>query len=113
MRLGSIAHVRTGDKGDIAQLSVIAFQPVDYGRLAREITVRRVQNLFSDLPITAVRRFELPSLGALMFVLDGAHGGGVTRSLALDAHGKTLGGRLIDLELTSPTHRLRARDASG
>ena len=104
MRLGSLAHVRTGDKGDIAQFSVIAFDSADYARLALEITAPRVRRLFSDLPISEVRRFELPELGALMFVLEGAHGGGVTRSLALDAHGKTLGGRVVDLEL-SPLDR--------
>lgn len=99
MRLDAIAHVRTGDKGDIAQFSVIAFRAADYPRLAQAVTADRVGRLFADLPIRSVRRFELPELGALLFVLDGAHGGGVTRSLALDPHGKTLGGRVADLEL--------------
>jgi hypothetical protein len=100
MLLGEIAHVRTGDKGDIAQFSVIAFKAADYALLERSITADRIQNVFADLPITSVRRFALPDLSALMFVLEGAHGGGVTRSLALDAHGKTLGARVIDLELS-------------
>ena len=99
MRLGDIAHVRTGDKGDFAQFSVIAFDAADYGVLEQKVTADQIRRLFADLPITEVRRFVLPDLGALMFVLEGAHGGGVTRSLALDAHGKTLGSRVIDLEL--------------
>jgi len=99
MRLGEIAHVRTGDKGDIAQFSVIAYQPADFALLERILTATRIRDVFADLPLADVRRFSLPDLGALMFVLEGAHGGGVTRSLAIDAHGKTLGSRIVDLEL--------------
>lgn len=99
MLLGEIAHVRTGDKGDIAQFSVIAFEARHFALLERVVTTDRIQAAFEDLPITKVRRYALPDLGALMFVLEGAHGGGVTRSLALDAHGKTLGARVLDLEI--------------
>jgi hypothetical protein len=99
MLLGDIAHVRTGDKGDIAQFSVIAFDGVHFSMLEQSVTAARIGEIFSDLPITAIRRYELPELGALIFVLEGAHGGGVTRSLALDPHGKTLGARVLDLEL--------------
>jgi hypothetical protein len=99
MVLGEIAHVRTGDKGDIAQFSVIAFDPDNYPIIEHALSADTVRKLFNDLPLTAVKRFTLPQLGALMFVLEGAHGGGVTRSLALDAHGKTLGSRIVDVEL--------------
>jgi hypothetical protein len=100
MVLGEIAHVRTGDKGDIAQISVIAFDIADYPLLERMVTPERIEALYADLPLTRIRRFTLPELGALMFVLEGAHGGGVTRSLALDAHGKTLGSRVVDLVIS-------------
>lgn len=99
MLLGEIAHVRTGDKGDISQISVIAFDPADYALLARSVTVQRLQAHLPLLPATAIERFELPPLGALNFVLHGALRGGVTRSLSLDAHGKTLGAQLLDMPL--------------
>lgn len=99
MLLGDIAHLRTGDKGDMSQISVIAYDPEDYGRLARQVTVERVLAHLATLRVRQAQRFELPSLGALNFVLEGALSGGVTRSLALDAHGKSLGAQLLDLEL--------------
>jgi hypothetical protein len=99
MILREIAHVRTGDKGDSSQISVIAYRQPDYLLLVREVTEERVRAHFAGLKITSVRRYELPALGALSFVLEGALGGGVTRSLSLDAHGKTLGAQLLDLRL--------------
>jgi hypothetical protein len=99
MRLGELAHVRTGDKGDISQISVIAFDTADYPLLAREVTEERLRQHLCGLPIRTIRRYELVQLGALNFVLEGALKGGVTRSLSLDAHGKTLGAQLLDLEL--------------
>jgi hypothetical protein len=97
MILRDIAHVRTGDKGDSSQISVIAYRESDYPLLVHEVTEERVRAHFGRLNITSVRRYELPGLGALSFVLEGALGGGVTRSLSLDAHGKTLGAQLLDL----------------
>ena len=97
MILRDIAHVRTGDKGDSSQISVIAYRESDYPLLVDELTEERVRAHLGRLPITSVRRYELPGLGALSFVLEGALGGGVTRSLSLDAHGKTLGAQLLDL----------------
>lgn len=99
MLLGDIAHLRTGDKGDVSQISVIAYDPADYPRLARQVTVDRVLAHLATLRVRQARRFELPALGALNFVLEGALSGGVTRSLALDAHGKSLGAQLLDLAL--------------
>ncbi|MEN2746763.1 hypothetical protein [Sphingomonas sp. T9W2] len=99
MRLGDIAHLRTGDKGDISQVSVIAFDPADYPLLARAVTVERVLAHLAQLTVRRATRYELPGLGALNFVLEGALNGGVTRSLALDAHGKALGAQLLDLPL--------------
>lgn len=99
MRLGELAHIRTGDKGDVSQIAVIAFDAASYPLLAREVTAERVRGHMRGLPECHIRRYELPGLGALNFVLEGALKGGVTRSLSLDAHGKTLGAQLLDLEI--------------
>lgn len=97
MLLGELAHLRTGDKGDVSQISVIAYDPADYALLEREVTVERVVAHLPGLNARSVTRYGLPGLGALNFVLRGALSGGVTRSLALDAHGKSLGAQLLDL----------------
>ena len=99
MRLRDIAHARTGDKGDVCNISVIAFDERDYPRLVRDVTADRVKTHFAGIVHGDVARYELPTLGALNFVLTRALGGGVTRSLALDAHGKSLSALLLDLEI--------------
>jgi hypothetical protein len=107
MLLGDVAHVRTGDKGDISQISVIAFDAKDHALLAREVTAQRVLSHLAHIQATSIERYELPQLGALNFVLTGALAGGVTRSLSLDAHGKSIGAQLLDLVLEgspSETH---------
>ena len=98
-RLRDLAHGRTGDKGDVSNISVIARRPEDYGRLAAQVTVERVRAHLAGVARGDVTRYELPALGALNFVLRGALGGGVTRSLALDPHGKSLSSSLLDMEL--------------
>ncbi|MFA5965221.1 MAG: hypothetical protein WC804_14485 [Sphingomonas sp.] len=97
MVLRDIAHLRTGDKGNISQIAIFAYRVEDYALLERSVTAERVVAHLAALPVTTVRRYELSSLGALNFVIEGALQGGVTRSLALDAHGKTLGAQLLDL----------------
>lgn len=99
MTLRDIAHARTGDKGDTCNISVIAYQASDFARLRRHVTVDCVRALLGETVHGDITRFELPQLGALNFVLRGALGGGVTRSLALDAHGKSLGSALLALEI--------------
>jgi hypothetical protein len=99
MKLREIAHARTGDKGDTSNISVIAYRPEHYPRLVAHVTPARVAAHFAGIVHGEVVRHELPRLGALNFVLGRALGGGVTRSLALDAHGKSLGSALLDLEL--------------
>ena len=99
MKLGEVAHLRAGDKGNVSQISVIAYDVADYPLLCREVTVARVCAHLARLAPGKADRYELPDLGALNFVLEGALGGGVTRSLSLDAHGKTLSAQLLDLEL--------------
>ena len=99
MKLYDIAHSRTGDKGNISTISVIAYQEEDYPTLQRLVTAERVAELFAEIGVTAVERYEVPTLGALNFVLHNTLGGGVTRSLALDTHGKSLSGLMLELEL--------------
>ena len=99
MKLRDMAHIRTGDKGDTSQISVIAYLPEYYGVLQTHLTTDRVRAFYSGLPCRRVERHELPALGAFIFTLEGALKGGVTRSLALDPHGKTLGALLLDLDV--------------
>ena len=99
MKLRDIAHSRTGDKGNISNISVIAFDAKLYPLLVSQVTAERVKALFSGIVMGEVVRYELPNLGALNFVMDQALGGGVTRSLAHDAHGKSLSSALLDLEI--------------
>ncbi|MDF2466824.1 MAG: Uncharacterized protein K0Q43_5059 [Ramlibacter sp.] len=91
MQIRDIALARSGDKGNRATLSVIARDPKDYPLLERVLTADRVRAHYQDVVRGPVQRYLLPQLGAVHFVMNDALGGGVTRSLALDAHGKTLG----------------------
>ncbi|PLC42360.1 hypothetical protein C0Q88_10310 [Ralstonia pickettii] len=97
--LRDLAHTRAGDKGDISCISVIAHRAEDFAVLEQHVTVERVRAHFSELVRGDVERYALPQLGALNFVLHGALAGGVTRSLALDAHGKSLSSALLTLEI--------------
>jgi hypothetical protein len=99
MRLRELAHARTGDKGETCNISLVAFDGRDYPRLLEQVTADRVKSHFAGIVHGEVRRYELPQLHALNFVLTRALGGGVTRSLALDAHGKSLSSFLLDLEI--------------
>ena len=99
MILRAIAHGRTGDKGDTCNISVIAYDRRDYPGLARVLTPARIRDFFAGIVAGDVVRYELPQLGALTFVMTRALGGGVTRSLALDAHGKSLSSALMGMEL--------------
>jgi hypothetical protein len=99
MKLREIAHSRTGDKGNISNISVIAYRAKDYPLLLDQVTGARVKAHFAGVVEGEVVRYELPKLFALNFVMDRALGGGVTRSLALDAHGKSLSSALLDLEI--------------
>jgi len=99
VELRQLAHARCGDKGNTANISVIAYDRADYPRLARHVTAERVRMHLAGLVHGRVERYELAALGALNFVLHDALGGGVTRSLALDAHGKSLSSALLTLEI--------------
>src|SRR5499425_1415794 len=97
--LSTIAHTRSGDKGDTCNIGVIALEESHYPTLVREVTAERVRAHFGELVKGPVERFELPNLGALNFLLHGALGGGGTVSLRTDAQGKTFGAALLSLEL--------------
>ena len=102
VRLRDIAHARSGDKGDTANVGVIARRPEFYPVLVRELTVERVAAHFAGMLTGGVERFELPNLGALNFLLHGALGGGGTVSLKIDAQGKTLSTALLRMEVEVP-----------
>ena len=99
MQLRELAHTRTGDKGNRSTLTVIAYEAKDFARLQAQLTAERVREHYHDIVLGRVERFVLPQLGALQFVLYDALAGGVTRSLALDAHGKTLSSHLLNIEI--------------
>lgn len=99
MKLRELAHSRTGDKGNTLNVSVICRDPGDYEFLRKTLTAERVKHHLSDVVRGDVVRYELPNLAAFNFVLGQALGGGVTRSLALDAHGKSVSSALLDIEV--------------
>jgi hypothetical protein len=94
-----IAIARSGDKGNRATLSVIARDTADYPLLERLLSAERVRLHYQGVVHGVVTRYPLPELGALQFVLHDALAGGVTRSLALDAHGKTLCSAVLNIPL--------------
>lgn len=98
-RLIELAHARSGDKGDTANVGVIALKPEYYPLLVKELTVERVARHFEGMLTGGVERFELPNLHALNFLLHGALGGGGTISLKTDAQGKTLSTALLRMEI--------------
>lgn len=102
VRLVDIAHARSGDKGDTANVGVIALRPEWYPVLVRELTVERVAAHFRGMITGGVERFELPNLQALNFLLHGALDGGGTLSLKTDAQGKVVSTALLRMELDLP-----------
>ncbi len=104
--LSQIAHARSGDKGDTANVGIIAYQDKHYPILVREVTPERVKAHFGPLVLGSVERFELPNLAALNFLLHESLGGGGTLSLRIDAQGKTLGAGLLALEIEASESEL-------
>lgn len=99
MILRDLAHARAGDKGDTSNISLFAYKASDYPLLVEFVTAERVRVFLSDFVKGEVERYELPQLGALNFVLHRSLSGGVTRSLALDRHGKSLSSVLLDMPI--------------
>jgi hypothetical protein len=99
IQLVKLAHARSGDKGDTANVGLIAFSDDIYPILVREVTAERVKSHFQGIVKGAVERFELPNLGALNFLLHESLGGGGTLSLMTDAQGKTFSTALLRMKI--------------
>ena len=104
--LWQIAHARSGDKGDISNIGLIAYKPEHYGVLVREATPERVKAHFGSVVKGTVERWELPNVAALNFVMHGALDDGGTLSLRIDAQGKTLSASLLRMEIEVDEHEL-------
>jgi hypothetical protein len=99
VQLTKLAHARSGDKGDTANVGLIALRDEFYPILVREVTAARVKEHFKGICRGDVERFELPNLGALNFLLHESLGGGGTLSLMTDAQGKTFSTGLLRMEI--------------
>jgi hypothetical protein len=99
MLLIELAHARTGDKGNLVTISLIAYRAADFNRIEESVTAERVAQHFEELIEGPVLRYSLPHLGALNLVLRRPESRNVTRSVALDAHGKCLGSALLAMEI--------------
>ena len=99
VKLVKLAHARSGDKGDTANIGIIALKEEFYPLLVREVTADRVKKHFQGICRGQVERFELPNLGALNFLLHESLGGGGTLSLMTDAQGKTFSTALLRMEI--------------
>jgi hypothetical protein len=99
VQLRKLAHARSGDKGDTANVGLIALRPEFYPIIAREVTAARVKEHFKGICHGDVDRFELPNLGALNFLLHESLGGGGTLSLMTDAQGKTFSTAMLRMQI--------------
>ncbi|HWI15153.1 MAG TPA: hypothetical protein VNT02_12910 [Burkholderiales bacterium] len=99
VRVYDIAHARSGDKGNTSNVAVIAYDEAGWRLLRERLTSERVMQAYAHLAQGPVRRYELPKLRALNFVIENALAGGVTRSLRQDAHGKSLSTVMLTIEL--------------
>lgn len=102
IQLLHLAHTRSGDKGDTANIGVIALRPEFYPLLVEQLTSERVKEHFRGICLGEVERYELPNLGALNFLLHNSLGGGGTVSLKTDAQGKTLSTAMLRMEVEVP-----------
>lgn len=107
VRLGEVAFARSGDKGDTANIGLIAYYDDVYPMLKKQVTASRVKKYFKGICDGEVERFELPNLRALNFLLHRSLGGGGTVSLMLDAQGKTFSTALLRMEVEIPEDVLR------
>lgn len=108
IQLTKLAHARSGDKGDTANVGLIALRDEYYPLLVREVTAERVKRHFKGICKGEVNRFELPNLGALNFLLHESLGGGGTLSLMTDAQGKTFSTALLRMEIEVEDNEARA-----
>lgn len=108
VQLTQLAHARSGDKGDTANVGLIALREQFYPILVREVTTARVKQHFRGICNGEVERFELPNLGALNFLLHHSLGGGGTLSLMTDAQGKTFSTALLRMYIDLPDDEARS-----
>ena len=108
IQLTELAHARSGDKGDTANVGLIALRDEFYPLLVREVTAERVKQHFTGMVKGGVERFELPNLGALNFLLHESLGGGGTLSLMTDAQGKTFSTALLRMKIEIPDDEARS-----
>ena len=108
VRLYDIAHSRAGDKGNTVNVSLIPFDKDVYPYLLEQVTEARVLELFAHRSASAVRRYEVPGLPALNFVIEDALEGGVNQSLNLDGHGKALSFLLLTMKIEIPGKFVRS-----
>jgi hypothetical protein len=101
-RLGDLAHCRSGDKGNRANIGVVANDEQAFEWLKGHLTADAVADYLRPMNVGAVRRYLLPKIHAFNFVIDSALGGGASRSLRIDTQGKALGTALMELPLTNP-----------
>jgi hypothetical protein len=113
VQLVHLAHARSGDKGDTANVGVIAYDPAHYDLLRTQLTAERVKAHFGDLVKGPVERFELPNLHALNFLLHNALDGGGTVSLMNDAQGKVMSTAMLRMEVDVPDEVARAVAGKG
>lgn len=99
IKVRELAHARTGDKGDISDIGVFAYNTDSYHILHERLTDARVEAAFEPIADGPVTRYELPQLDAFNFVIENALSGGVTTSSRLDSHGKSLSYLLLDIEI--------------
>ena len=99
IQLREICHGRSGDKGDAANIGLIAYKKEDYEIIKKEVTADRVKKYFEGICVGEVERYEMPNINALNFLLHNTLGGGGTVSLKLDAQGKTLASALLKMEI--------------
>ena len=100
--LREIAHARSGDKGDTNNIGLIAYRPEYYPIIDEQVTADRVREHFKGLVKGRVTRYDLPQLHAVNFVLEQALGGGVTRSLSMDMHGKSYSALILTMAVSVP-----------
>lgn|SRR5690606_23401840 len=98
-KLYELAHSRAGDKGDVLMLSLIPYEEELYETLREQVTAERVKEHLQHIVSGEVERYEMPNISALQFVCHGALLGGVTTSLGMDTHGKTLSYALLEMEI--------------
>ena len=107
LELHALAHARTGDKGNRLNISLIAYEPAVYPLLVRHVTEAAVAMRFIHRKPSSVKRYELPKMHALNYVLDDVLDGGVTQALNLDSHGKTMSFHLLGMRIPVPDELLR------